>query len=181
MKKSYGQIIRRYATALFELSVESQAVPLFVSDAKSILSLLDQNTLAMFKHPGYSVASKKEVLSLLSSSIHAQPLMVRFLDQVLENRRISVIREILQDFLTRADEYMGIKRVDIFSARPLSGEDLADFEKTLTQSLNKKVIITPKVDESLKAGYIVRIGNTIVDASLRSRLASIKESLSQGV
>ena len=76
---------------------------------------------------------------------------------------------------------LGIARVELVTAHVVSVEEARQFEQALQQSLNKKIVLSQKVDESLKAGYLVRIGNTIVDASLKTRLQGLKEALSQGV
>ena len=181
MVKNSGQIIRRYATALFELTVENNVVKDVFSQVQLALSALSPDVVSMLVNPAYSDADKKDVIATLIKSIQADPVLKGFLELVQTNRRFIFLKEILKEFLVRADDHMGMTRVEIHSAKALSSTELGEFESSLSLALKRKVILTPKVDEALKAGYLIKIGNTIVDASLRSRLANLKESLSQGV
>ncbi len=181
MMKHAGQITRRYATALFELAVENNAVPEIASQAKAIVGAVDESIASMMVNPGYPEEAKSEVMKTLIQAVGAHPVFKGFLELILANRRFVFLRGILSEFLSRADTHLGISRVDLYTARPVSSGELSEFEASLSDAMKSKVIITPKVDETLKAGYLIKIGNTIVDASLRSRLANLKESLSQGV
>lgn len=171
------QIARRYAVALFELSVESGTVAQVAEEAKTILGYLNENVRDVFKSPIYSEGEKQALIDTLVSSAKLSQTTGNFLRQLGANRRLSLTSEALTEYLAKADEYAGIQRVEVFSAKQLTAQDLGEFESKLAQVLGKKVIVTPVVDESLKAGYIVKVGNTIIDSSLKSRLTSLKSSL----
>lgn len=181
MMKSSGQITRRYASALFELASESGKLAQIRDEVAGLNAALTAETVTFFASPRYKDEAKTEVLDLLQKQVKIDETLSRFLRVVLENKRIALVKQILSAFLSRADDQLGIARAEIISAAELDAQELNKFKELLTSALKKKVEITQKVDPTLKAGSIVKLGNTIVDASLRTRLANLKESLSVGV
>ena len=77
--------------------------------------------------------------------------------------------------MTKSDEYLDIARATFISARPIREQDSKDFEASLQQVLNKKIVFKTELDESLKSGFIVKLGHTNIDASFKARLNSLKE------
>ena len=181
MRKSYGQIVRRYATALFESALEANGVVAVSEQANALLGILGAYVVKFFISPMYSEVEKKEALESLIVAVKAHDVLAGTLRTMLANNRLEVVGEVLRQYLADADTQQGILRAEVHSARPLSSAELSEIEKSLSNASRKKVILASQVDEALKAGYIIKIGNTVVDASLRSRLTDLKESLSQGV
>lgn len=181
MKKSTGQIVRRYSTALFESALQAGAVAEIAPQAQLLVHALTRDVVEFFTNPRYNDAAKLELIESLVTGIKAHQVLAETLRLILANRRMPIVGEILENFLVRADEHQGITRADLVTAKSISSDEVKEFESALSGALKRKIILSQQVDESIKAGYIIKIGNTIVDASLRSRLVGLKESLSQGV
>ena len=177
MSKNVGPVVRRYSTALFELAHEANLVGPISEQLSSLLQILTKDTLDVLVNPLIDEMKRKDLLKTVLSGINGDALLEKFLNVLWANCRISALPAISKDFLNRADTHEGICRAEVFSARPMSPQELQEFENSIATALKKKVILTTRLDESLKAGYVVKIGNTVVDASLRARLASLKESL----
>lgn len=181
MRKSYGQIVRRYATAFFESALEANAVVPVSEQTNALLGVFSAEVVKFFVSPMYAEAEKNDALEAVLSSLKAHDVLAGLLRTMLANNRLEVVSEVLRQFLKEADTQQGILRAEVHSARALSSVELGEIETSLSSASRKKVILASQVDEALKAGYIIKIGNTVVDATLRSRLAGLKESLSQGV
>lgn len=181
MMKSSGQIIRRYATALFELSQEAGKLQEVRDQASVLVGAIDESVAEFFASPRFKESSKNEVIDALTAKMKLNDNLVKFLKLVVENGRAPVVKQVLASFLVRADAALGIARADIISATALEASEINKFKELLSTVLKKKVEIVHSVDPSLKAGSIIKLGNTIVDASLRTRLANLKDSLSVGV
>lgn len=181
MMKSSGQIVRRYASALFELATETNTLTKMRDSVTSLRASLSTDTVEFFASPRYSDEAKVEIVTLLQQKLSLDEVLVRFLKLLLENRRITLVRDVLKSFLQLADDKLGIVRAEIVSASTLSTQEMTQFKQALTSTLKKEIEVTSSVDPSLKAGTIIKLGNTIVDASLRTRLANLKETLSVGV
>ncbi|RDB37292.1 ATP synthase F1 subunit delta [Spirobacillus cienkowskii] len=188
MKKFSGSLARRYGTALFECAVEasnkvdSSIFDNFVEISSALLVQCDKNMTSYFANPTLSFEEKIKLLDeilnkiLMGSKISSE--FREFLKIVIANHRFSELTSILKYFLAKADEYRGITRAKIVSAKKLEESSVTDFSDALHNVLNKKVLLETEIDESLRSGFIIKIGNTNVDASLRSRLLNLKESLS---
>jgi F-type H+-transporting ATPase subunit delta len=188
MKKFSGPLARRYGTALFECAIDAStkdgsiAFDQFVESSRVLLSLFDKKMTSFFVNPTLSLDEKISLLDTVLDKVFVHKKIPSelsgFLKLMLENHRFSELQSVLKNFLLRADEHSGIARATIISASALKDAGTADFTSVLHSVLNKKIILETEVDESLRSGFIIKVGNTNVDASLRSRLLNLKESLS---
>jgi F-type H+-transporting ATPase subunit delta len=188
MKKFSGPLARRYATALFECAIEASdkdglnLFDLFVESSRILLLFFDKKMISLFANPTLSLEEKINLLDIVLEKVFENNKIPSelsyFLKLLLENHRFSILQTVLKNFLLRADEHLGIARATIISASSLNETGTTDFTSVLHSVLNKKIILETEVDESLRSGFIIKVGNTNVDASLRSRLLNLKESLS---
>ncbi len=188
MKKFSGPLARRYGTALFECAidasnkVDSAAFEQFVEYSRVLLSFFDKKMTSFFANHTLSLDEKIILLDIVLEKVFEHKKIPSelsgFLKLMLENHRFSELQAVLKNFLLRADEHSGIARATIISASSFEDGGTAEFTSVLHSVLNKKIILETEVDESLRSGFIIKVGNTNVDASLRSRLLNLKESLS---
>lgn len=181
MKKGFGQIVRRYATALYELASDAKQVAELRNEANIIAPAFEKSVIDFFVSPQFGTDKKREVLAALTEKMNLTKTMKMFLDLLLDNGRMAVAPMVLKSFVEQAEEALKIARVEIVSAQTMDAAEVNKMKEALTQSLARTVELTQSIDPSLKAGSVIKFGNTIVDASLRTRLASLKESLSVGV
>ncbi|KAB8030884.1 ATP synthase F1 subunit delta [Fluviispira multicolorata] len=189
MKKNSGPIARRYGTALYECAIDasrngsSLSFEKFADIVRELQATFDKKLLSYFKSPVLTIKEKNELLDIVLSKINTNekklPSELKdFLRLMIENARLLELPIVLKDFLIKADEYIGVARATLISANKVTKEGEEDFSSILSSVLRKKIVLETKVDESLRSGFIVKVGNTNVDASLRSRLLNLKESLS---
>lgn len=186
MNKFSGPLARRYGTALFECGLDAvkkgTSFNEFVEITRVLASFFTRKMTGFFVNPTLSLEEKLILLDTVLEKIlegRKIPLELKeFLKLMLENHRFSEIQPVLKNFLLRADEHIGVARATISSATKLSESGQAEFSSVLESVLNKKIILESKIDESLRSGFVIKVGNTNVDASLRSRLLNLKESLS---
>ncbi len=188
MKKFSGPLARRYGTALFDCAFDasnkgdSTAFEQFVESSRILLSFFNKKMTSFFTNPTLSLEEKIILLDIVLDKVFEHkkipPELSGFLKLMLENHRFSELHAALKNFLLRADEQSGIARATIISASSFKDDGTTEFTSVLHSVLNKKIILETEVDESLLSGFIIKVGNTNVDASLRSRLLNLKESLS---
>lgn len=181
MKSKSGQIVRRYATAFFESALESGALEEIAPQARSLHTVIGESMGELFDNPRIDEERKGEILEELVKHLRLHPILAGLLRVCYGNRRMGIIAPVLEEFLVRSDEHRGIVRVELISARVMGGSEIQEFQSVLSEALKRKVVLASSVEPELKAGYLVKIGNTVIDASLRTRLMNLKESLSQGV
>lgn len=188
MNKFSGPLARRYGTALFECALDasrkgdSSVFNDFVDTARILAAFFTRKMTGFFVNPTLTANEKVELLnSVLDKVIDGGKVpseFNEFLKLMIENHRFAEIQGVLKYFLLKADEHLGVARASLTSATKLNDSGMTEFSSVLQAVLNKKVILEAKVDESLRSGFIIKVGNTNVDASLRSRLLNLKESLS---
>ncbi|APJ02450.1 ATP synthase F1 subunit delta [Silvanigrella aquatica] len=189
MNKFSGPLARRYGNALFECAIDaankedSSLFDQYIDCSRILLSVFDKKMRSFFINPTLSYEEKISLLDTVLDKVFSGGKKIPtdlfgFLKIMLENNRFSELPAVLKNFLLKADEHKGVARVKIISASHLNDAGTVDFSSVLESALNKKIIIEAEVDESLRSGFIIKVGNTNVDASLRSRLLNLKESLS---
>lgn len=180
-KANSGEIARRYARALFELVVERGLAVEVLHQLGNFLKVMDKDVFEALCGPLYEESEKERVLETAVESLGMNALLANTLRVMLRNRRFELVHEMYQAFRERVDQHMGVLRATLVSARPVDVQTVEQFEEALSQGLGKKVFLVPAVEESLVAGYMIRVGNTVVDATLGTRLRRLRDSVGQGV
>lgn len=189
MKKFSGSLSRRYGTALFESISDIFTAKKNdfenASDTIRLLStILNKNVVQFFKNPTLNAETKNKILEQILASLISDKsskfyhIMFDFLSIIIKNQRMDVIHPILEFYSKLSDQYLGIVRSSVVSAKPLSKDALNDIESAVINSIKqKKVVFSNFVDESLQSGFLLKIGSVDIDASLKSFLSKLQESV----
>lgn len=178
MQASDRVLAGRYAAALFQAALGASEEAKVQADLATA-----QKTLAdkagMLRHPRISLADKKELLrSELGSSVGATAL--RFLEMLIDKKRYDLLALVEADYVLRAAEQGGVAKAFVRTARPLS----ADVRETLAARLKvftgKAIELDVKEDPALIGGIVVKIGDWVLDSSLRGQLRRMRESIHHG-
>ncbi|HWZ58264.1 MAG TPA: ATP synthase F1 subunit delta, partial [Gemmatimonadaceae bacterium] len=105
-------------------------------------------------------------------------LLVRFLQLLVANRRQMLIPEIAREYMALLDQVEGRVHADVTVARPVSGDGERALAAQLTRAIGKTVVPHITVDPSILGGIVVRYGDTLMDGSVRRRLATLRQRLS---
>ena len=103
-------------------------------------------------------------------------LMKNFLNLLLDKSRIEAIEAIAEHYSGLKDAVSGVARAEIITAMPLKNEVLGGIEKSLEGLTSKKIKAEIREDKDLIGGIVVRIGDLVLDGSLRAQLEGLKES-----
>lgn len=123
--------------------------------------------------------SAEEHVGLIDRVIapRATPLFANFLRVLARHRRLGLLRMILEIATREAERRAGKRRIQVRSAAPLTGEATKELEAKLAAAIAAEPILETTVDPSLLGGLIVRIGDTVYDGSLRTRLGQLNGRL----
>jgi F-type H+-transporting ATPase subunit delta len=176
---SVSIVARRYAQALLELGAETGTLDRLVDDLTTIASAWEtspdlRNAL---ENPLVAHDAKKAVLTELSDQVGATPTTRNALLLLVDRRRTAALPDIARFLRELADARKGVLRAEVTTASPLSDGYYARLQVQLEKMTGKKVVVDRKTDGSLIAGVVTRIGDRILDGSLRTRLQSLKDSL----
>ena len=172
-------ISKTYGDALFNVAVEKKALDSLDREAAAVVEIMKQNPefLKLLKHPNISKDEKLSVVeTVFSSKISAE--MYGFLCVLVEKDRQGSILEILQYFTERVKEYRRIGVVYITSALPLGADQKKRIEKKVLET-SGFAALEPHyaVDEKLIGGLVIRIGDRVVDGSVRHKLDQLTREL----
>jgi F-type H+-transporting ATPase subunit delta len=172
-------VARRYAQALLDL-VEKD--PGKVADRLLEFDRIIRETPLLKEvliSPAFRMEERRKVFDRVLSKLAWGAPLDRFLWYLVEHRRMDHIGGIAEAFQGMVDQRAGKVRVEVTSAKPLDQATGTKLSKTLSQVLGKSVIMKPRVDESLIAGLSVKVGDLVVDGSLKTQLNSLRESLTR--
>jgi F-type H+-transporting ATPase subunit delta len=168
-------VARRYAKALFGLVDAGQ-----IEATRKGLSALAEVMLnsAQLKHvlasPAFTLTDKRDVLAALSQRLGCPPIISQFLAQLIKKNRIGFLAEIAEEFARLADQEQGTQPVDVSSAAPLTPADQDQLCRRLREVLRRDVDLTFHTEPRLLAGLQIRIGSTLFDSTVRTRLSAMR-------
>ena len=176
---SQSPLARRYAKALVDISTESKnhavigkQLETFVETWKAAPEL--QQVLKTSKA---TLADKKEILGKIFARFLFAPTTRNFLFVLLEQQRLDHVEEIVVAFNELVDEASGRVRATVTSAVPLEKAEIARIQNALQRLTGKTVALEARVDPALIGGVVTTVGNVVLDGSIRTQLASMKDQL----
>ncbi len=166
----------RYATALFELAGEAGAVDLVGTDFDAFDRMLDESPDLgrLVRSPVYSAEEQIRGMGAVLEQAGANPLTVRFMKLVAQNRRLFAIRDIVAAYRKLVALARGEISAEVTSAQPLRADQVEALKQELRAVEAREVKLTQRVDPSILGGLIVRVGSRMIDNSLRTKLTSLK-------
>lgn len=171
-----SEISRRYARALFELGQEQGILDQLTQELVNLAESYDssEDLQSALENPLVAIEAKRAILGELADRSQVSPTVRHTLLLLGDRRRLRALPQIARSLRELADAQRGLVRAEVVSARPLSADYANKLQAQLERLTGKKIAIDSRVDESLLAGVIARIGDTIYDGSLKARLSQIK-------
>lgn len=168
-----------YAEALFELALDEHREEQFLEEAQGLLQVLQENPELnqMMNHPKIGREEKISTLkAVFEGRISAD--MLGFLTVIVEKNRYGNIEQILESFVDKMKEYKGIGVAYVKSAVSLTDEQKKQVEGKLLETTGyRQVEMHYEVRTDLIGGMVIRIGDRVVDSSIRSRLSDMERNL----
>ncbi|HEY9712023.1 MAG TPA: ATP synthase F1 subunit delta [Chroococcales cyanobacterium] len=180
MKTELATIATPYAEALLDLAVKA-------GDAEADRVLADLATVnneikatpdlgLILNHPSIKTEEKRKIILQLFSS-KLKELTLRVLELLLDKRRLNLLPYIESQYKQLLNARKKIVGASLVCAEPLGDSAVANIKARLTEHLGKKLELEVKVDPSLIGGVILRLGDHVIDGSLKGKLANLERSL----
>jgi F-type H+-transporting ATPase subunit delta len=173
-----SKITVRYAKALFALAREGNALDSMKMDMELLLQCIREIPDLQFviQSPVIKVSQKIELFKTAFAS-SCSPLTLAFINLVLQKRREDHLLGICRHTLSLLKTENGIQPADVVTAVPLNEGLRTAILQFIEKKFNTKVELNESVDEKLIGGFLLRVGDQQVDASISNKLARIKQSL----
>ena len=175
-----GAVGARYAEALYEIAEREKAVDTIEQELQAVDAIIRENRdlQKILYHPRVTPEDKKSLLGdLLSGKISAVTL--EFLKLLVERQREQFLSDIVSYYTNLANKARNVAEAGVSSAVDLTAGEKQLLADLLNKLTGKKVETSYKVDPSLIGGIVVRIGDRVIDGSIRTRLATLREHLRQ--
>ncbi len=167
---------KRYAQAAFELAVERNELQSWQESLKRIAEITaDTKLVAWLESPKIPFDVKKGLLEERLGELN--PLALNLACLLVSKGRLRIAGNILREYDRLLDAYYGIEHADIVTALPLDEEDKQRLSRQLGEMMGRKIVIDAQVDPSVVGGFIAKIGDTLIDASIRNKLEALSKSL----
>ena len=171
----------RYATALFELANDEKVVEQVQADLKTFDAMVasSPDLTRLVRSPVFSADDQAKALAAVLDKAGITGIAANFLRVVASNRRLFAVRDIIRGFNTLVAKHKGEVTAEVTVAEPLNDARMAEIRDALKQVTAKDVTIDVTVDPSIIGGLKVKVGSRMVDASLRTKLNSIKFAMKE--
>ena len=170
---------QRYAQALFDLAKDENAVAPIEADLKSLKTAIHESAdlRRLIDSPAFGAQDKAKGINAIAQAAGFNATTKKFLGLVAANRRTSHLMAIIGSFEKLSADWRGVVSAEVVTALPLSDAQSKGVAAALRTALGKDPEITTRVDPSILGGIKVRVGSRLFDASLKSRLDSLKFAL----
>jgi F-type H+-transporting ATPase subunit delta len=182
-------VVRRYATALFEVAKEAGGIEAFVTDIEKVASAFAVTTegsssgkgeselLRVLLDPSHSAEAKRSVLREVCQRLGVGGLPQHSVLYMLDRRRIEELPAVARELRKRLDSSRGVLHAEVTSAVRMSDDFYTRLQAQLESITRSKVVLHKREDPSLIAGVITRMGDFVLDGSLRARLEGLRTAL----
>ena len=173
-------LARRYAKALFSLGKEQGTTEKYSAILAEIAALYDDRSVGVrdaVTNPLYPIDVRQKIMAKLAELSQADTIMTNFLNLLIEKKRADILPDIAHEMQVIVDKDQNISRGSIISAIELDSALLKKIQSTLEKITGSKVILETQVDSSIIGGIIAKVGDLVLDGSIRTQLNGLKESI----
>jgi len=171
----------RYATALFQLALEGNALEQVAADLDRFDEALDafEDLTRLVKSPVFSADEQGRALAAVLEQLKIEGLTRNFLLLAAKNRRLFATPDMTRAFRAMLARHRGEMSASVTAASKLTDGQITALKQALKAALGKEVMLEERVDPSLLGGLVVKVGSRMVDTSLRTRLNSLKVAMKE--
>ena len=174
-----GSVSRRYARALFSIGVDRGSFEQLGRELDAVADLWTGSAelRQALENPVFKGTEKRAVLQGLLPRVAPTADVQRFVLLLLERRRLPAVPAIARAYREMADLHTGRVRAHVTSAQPLGPADLERVRQSIERRTGKKVILEAAVDPALIGGLVARVGDLVLDGSVRTQLGTLRDRL----
>ncbi len=173
------RIGRKYGKALLSIGKEDGKYREYAKELEEMERLLDreEDAKVVLTSPRYSRDVQKKVLDSIVKKLRFSDVIKNFLSLLVEKRRLRFLPEINLIYRKLLDEFLNIERAKVISAIPLPEESIGKIRETLEKMTGKSIIVEVEEDAAIIGGIVAKVGDLVLDGSVRTQLMSLKDTL----
>jgi F-type H+-transporting ATPase subunit delta len=173
------EIAQVYARALFEVAKERDILDQIHDEVGQFSDALSENRqlAVFFFSPYFSTEEKKE--GLKKAVTGADPAFMNFLEALIERHRMPAIFRIRDRYQDMWEDERNLLPVEVTSAVPLDKSTVGSIGTRIGEQTKRTVELSSKVDPDILGGIVLRVGNVVLDASIRNRLEQLRKQVAR--
>ena len=174
-------IAARYATAIFDLAKEDNALDKLESDVDAMAAALDESAdlRDMIASPVYSREEQATGIGAVADKMGVSATLKNALALMASKRRLFALPQVAAQLREMIAEEKGEVTAEVASAKELTKTQSDKLVSSLSERVGKTVKLNTTVDESLIGGLVVKVGSTMIDPSVRSKLAALQNTMKE--
>ena len=172
-------VAHRYARALMDLATEAGQVPMIAQQLQRAAEAYSSSAelQSVLNDPLIDEAKCLSILNAMGQRLILNALMQNALCVLQVRGRLSALPDIARCFTELADEQAGVRHASVASATPLTDQQLQSLGSELERLAGCKIALEQKHEPGLLAGVVARVGDHVIDASLRGRFEELAQKL----
>ena len=171
-------LAKRYAKALFAVGKEDGALDAFSEALAGLAGLLeDPEVMDALVNPVYPLDVRRKVMATLAGAVGGGEVMTRFLELLVEKRRAGILKDVAEVFQAMVDADSNRCRGTVVTAVEIDDELAGRIRETLEKITGKQVELSREVDPAIIGGVVARVGDLVLDGSIKTQLQGIKDSI----
>ena len=169
-----------FAKAIFDTALKSGELNKWLSQLRKLSDIVNEEEISkLLLNPKVAYNDKVEVLTSRLGEVN--PLALKMIFMLVAKGKLGEIKEITYEYQRLLDSYHGIEGaelVEVTTAIPLDEKDKLKLSKRLTDIIGKPIVLKAMVDPDMIGGIIIKVGDKLIDGSMRSKLAELKREIS---
>ncbi|MBE9532074.1 MAG: ATP synthase F1 subunit delta [Proteobacteria bacterium] len=174
---------KRYASTLLEIGVEEKSFEAYGTELRNLYAISQSNPefVHALSNPMFKVEERKALATEVLEKLGTSDMVKRFIGVLIDNAKVSDLDDICDAYFALEDDLKGRVRVIVETPAKATDEFLTSLKERLGTETGKEVIVSHTENPELLGGFVVKIGNVLLDASLKVQLEHIKEKIVEGV
>lgn len=172
-------LAKRYAKAIFTIGQSQGNYEEYNEVLQGVATLFTDipEVADALTNPLYPMDVKEKVMTGIVASIGVDKVMGNFLNLLVQKKRAEILPEIADAYTSMVDEEKNISHGNVISAVELSDELKNNIQTVLEKLTGKKVELTTAVDPTIIGGMVAKVGDLVLDGSIKTQLAGLKDSI----
>ncbi len=174
-------VAARYAAALFDLAREQNAIDAVGRDLDQFDAMVQgsPDLTRLLRNPVFTAEEQSRATDAILTRAGIGGLTGNFIRLVASNRRLFALQDMIRAYRDLVADAKGIVRAQVTLAEPASERVMAEITAALREAARAEVAVSVKIDPSLIGGLVVKMGSRMVDASVRTKLNSIRLAMKE--